>query len=108
MPHSDHIDRWDREREGLVCGPVGPVEHIAAMRGLLGAAETVDGDLAPPDDAALGRAIRRDNTRENAYWRRHYFPHLYGCPDCGAKGTHHPACPMSGPDDYPDQDGDER
>ena len=74
-PSSEHFDRWQRQSEGAVCGPVGPVEHIAAMRGLLAAAEPAE--------------------------RKR-------CVECGAKGAHHPACPMLGAGDYYEQDRSER
>ena len=80
MPHSAHIDRWQREREGTP-DPATPEEHIARMRDLLTQAES------RARVEAEGRAIRRANAREDAYWRR-----VHGCPDCGVVGGHHPSC----------------
>lgn len=93
MPHGDHVDRWQRAQKGATTAPTGPLEHIEAMRGLLSEAE-----------AEMGRRIRRDNAREHDYWHRHFFSDLIVCDECGARGAHHPACPMLGPGDYYEDD----
>jgi hypothetical protein len=81
VPHSDHIDRWQRETEGLTPDPATPAEYLLRMRGMLDRAE------ARAKVEAEGRAIRASNARESAYWRR-----VHGCPDCGIVGGHHPSC----------------
>lgn len=48
MPHSDHIDRWQREREGTP-DPATPEEYIARMRDLLDQAAMRDKLQARPD-----------------------------------------------------------
>ena len=86
MPHSDHFDRWQRERDNATPDPATPAEYLLRMRGLLDRAE------ARAKVEAEGRAIRASNARESGYWKKV----VWGCDECGVQGQrHHPACSLA-------------
>lgn len=128
MPHSDHIDRWQREREGEPRRTWAG--YLAESRRLLNAAtkaaawdqarrdadesgerlfmcEACDLPMGEHDDIAGDPDTGVTHVDCTKAW---YHPSRWtgtGCVECGQSRGHHPRCPMLGPDDYYEQD-DER